>query len=150
MTDLYDNHQWDLCNYPCPCCGYFTLRSAPPSHDICKICFWHEDGFQLRYPHETGANKVNLIEAQKNFALIGASEARIRPPVRPVNKSDRRDSTWRPIDLEKDNFERRPNFDAMSENEYKAYLANKDPINPGPFDSTRLYYWRDNYWRKQG
>ena len=141
MTDP-KNHELDLYNYPCPCCGYFTLRSAPPSHDICKICFWHEDGVQLRYPHETGANKVTLIEGQKNFALIGAKEERIQPHVRPVNKSNIRDSTWRSIDLDKDDFERLPDFGAMSEDEYKAFRKS------APFDSTRLYYWRDNYWRK--
>ena len=144
-----DNHEWDLYNYPCPCRGYFTFRKPPESRDICKICFWHDDSYQLRHPHETGANKVTLIEAQKNFALTGAKEKRIRPYVRPIKKSDIRDSTWRPIDLSIDDFEILPDFDAMNEDEYKDYEATKGPVTKNPRDKTRLYYWRDNYWRKE-
>ena len=154
MTDLYENHQGDLSNYPCPCCGYFTFTKPPESHDICSLCFWHDDSYQLRHPHETGANKVTLIEAQKNYALIGAKEKRILPHVRPVNKSDIRDSTWLPIDLSIDNFEKHFDLDVALENltleEYRTlWEAKNGPTIKNPSDMTRLYYWRDNFWRQQ-
>lgn len=52
--------------YTCPCCGYKTLDEEPPdTYDICEICFWEDDGYQYKYPDETGANYVSFREAQQ-------------------------------------------------------------------------------------
>ena len=136
-------------NYPCPCCGYLMFKKEPESHEICEICFWQDDSYQLRSPNRIGANGVSLIEGQKNYARTGAAEAYVLPYVRPVYKSDRRDPTWRPIDLNIDYFEFKdqPDFDTMDEKQFAAYLATPH-IRPIPSDNTRLYYWRENYWLK--
>ena len=71
--------------YPCPCCGYLTLSKAPGgTYETCKVCFWEDDGVQLRDPnYRGGANKVSLNEARENFRQHGASEERFRAHVRP-------------------------------------------------------------------
>ena len=146
-----DDFLWATINYPCPCCGYFMFAGEPGTNGICKICFWQDDEVCLRWPlMALGPNKVSLLEAQKNYVDIGASEPRLRHAVRPANQSDLRDSTWRPIDLNLDTFEKSPDFDAMNEEEYEDYLTKRGPVTPYPNDRTRLYYWRDNFWRKQG
>lgn len=49
--------------YTCPCCGYQTLNEESiDSYEICKICFWEVDSFQLINPdYEGGANAPSLI-----------------------------------------------------------------------------------------
>lgn len=71
--------------YPCPCCGCLTLDEAPTgTDDICKVCFWEDDGVQFRDPdYEGGANTVSLNQARKNFRLHQVSEPRFRSNVRP-------------------------------------------------------------------
>lgn len=70
--------------YKCPCCGYYTFTHKPDgSYDICKVCFWEDDPIQLENPtYEGGANKVSLIQAQKNFKEFGACEREMIPHVR--------------------------------------------------------------------
>lgn len=42
-------------NYTCPCCGYKTLDEEPPdTFDICRICFWEDDGVQFQDPDFEG------------------------------------------------------------------------------------------------
>ncbi len=54
--------------YPCPCCGHRVLGETPGSYEICPVCFWEDDGVQFRWPAMSGgANKVSLIEAQRNY-----------------------------------------------------------------------------------
>jgi hypothetical protein len=114
---------------PCPCCGYEVFDEPPGSYDICDICFWEDDEAQLRYPEmDWGPNKVSLIEAQKNYALFGASEERLIIHVRKALPTDKRDPEWRPIVVGKDNYE--------------TDIGGKYPV-----DMTTLYYWRKNYWR---
>ncbi|GLZ78526.1 hypothetical protein Afil01_33330 [Actinorhabdospora filicis] len=36
--------------FPCVCCGHLTMDSPPGLHDICRVCFWEDDGVQLRWP----------------------------------------------------------------------------------------------------
>jgi hypothetical protein len=118
--------------YPCPCCGYVVFDEPPGSYEICPICFWEDDGVQLRWPDWSGgANKPSLIEAQKAFEQIGACEERLTPHVRPPGPGDVRDRDWRPIDLSKDSFEAR----GVKE---KAW----------PDDPTILYWWRPTFWRR--
>ncbi len=118
--------------YPCPCCGYITFDEPPGSYDICEVCFWEDDGSQLRWPQNAGgANVPSLIEAQRNFANFGACEQRLIRYVRQPTSSDRRDPGWRPIDLAVDDFEESGETSTASH----------------PTDSTTLYWWRPTFWR---
>ncbi|HYF51041.1 MAG TPA: CPCC family cysteine-rich protein [Planctomycetota bacterium] len=54
----------------CPCCRYKTIAA---DFDICPICFWENDPWQVNHPDATGANSISLREAQANFKRIGAS-----------------------------------------------------------------------------
>jgi hypothetical protein len=118
-------------SYPCPCCGYLTFTGPPGGFEGCPICFWEDDGTQLRWPRlEGGANTVSLAQAQKIFMECGASQRRFQPHVRAPNPSDRRDESFRPVSSE-DSFE-----DVWS-------------TEPWPDDRTRLYWWRPTYWRSK-
>ena len=121
--------------YPCPCCGYLVFDESPGSSEICPICFWEDDLSQLRFARSTGANHVSLVDAQENFIKEGVSELRFRSNVRAPTASDFREPQWRRLDLYTDTFEEP--VDGM------------DYGNTYPDDTTRLYYWRDNYWRSQ-
>lgn len=84
--------------YTCPCCGYKTLYEEPPdTFQICKICFWEDDGYQYKFPNETGANYVSFREAQQNFIKIGACELNSIKLVRKPNKYDIKDPNWKPL-----------------------------------------------------
>lgn len=121
--------------FPCPCCGYLVFSEVPGSYDICPVCFWEDDASQLRFVHTTGANRVNLIEAQGNFVRFGACEPQLRQHVRKPTGDDRLEPGWRPIDKERDNIE-----EHVSGVNYGATY---------PDDLTTLYYWRSSYWRTQ-
>ena len=84
-------------DFPCPCCGYLVFDEAPGSYVICPICFWEDDAVEFEFATDGGgANKVGLVEGQRNFASLGASEKRLLAHVRPPTEADRRESTWRP------------------------------------------------------
>ncbi|MFH8396799.1 CPCC family cysteine-rich protein [Streptomyces anulatus] len=62
-------------SYPCPCCGHRVFDDMPGSHEICPVCFWEDDRVQFRWPTMAGgANKVSLIEAQRNYQDFGACD----------------------------------------------------------------------------
>ncbi|WP_078530969.1 CPCC family cysteine-rich protein [Streptomyces sp. PsTaAH-124] len=57
----------------------------PGSYEICPVCFWEDDGAQFRWPTIAGgANKVSLIEAQRNEQDFGACDQHGRQYVRPT------------------------------------------------------------------
>jgi hypothetical protein len=114
--------------FPCPCCGYLVFNQPPGSHQICPICFWQDSISELRFLKNTGANHVNLIEAQKNFANFGASELRLLSFVRPPQESEMRDPEWRPIDENIDFIE-----EPIRGTDYGMTYFN---------DRTKYYYWR--------
>ncbi|MFI7386777.1 CPCC family cysteine-rich protein [Streptomyces sp. NPDC049813] len=93
----------------CPCCGHLVFdagRGWPGSYEICPVCFWEDDGVQLRYPNMGGgANRPSLIEAQRNYAAYRACEERGRRHARPARADEPRDPSWRPIDPARDSFE---------------------------------------------
>ncbi len=61
--------------YTCPCCGYKTIEREDTFYDLCPVCFWETDPYQLANPeYSGGANQSSLIEAQQNFILFGACE----------------------------------------------------------------------------
>ncbi len=121
--------------YPCPCCGYLVFDEDPGSYDICSICFWEDDLSQLRFAFmDGGANRVSLGDGQRAYAILGACEGRFVMYVRQPTGEDRRDAGWRPLDPTRDNIE-----DAQ---------AVTNAAQTYPDDPTRLYYWRDTYWRR--
>ena len=121
-------------NFPCPCCGYIVFEKGPGSYDICPICFWEDDISQLRFPETKGANKVSIIDAQRNFRSLGVCEEWLLRRVRKPGPDDRRDPDWRPLDPSIDDPERQ--------------VRGTDYGRTYPDDSTKLYYWRETYWRR--
>jgi hypothetical protein len=120
--------------YPCPCCGHLIFREPPGSYDICEICFWEDDLVMLRWPTVGGgANRVALVDAQRNYAEFGAGERANLVHVRPPTEDERVDPGWRPIDLTRDSFE-----------------AERENHAPWPEDATVLYWWRPTFWRRDG
>ncbi len=107
----------------------------PGYHEKCPICGWEDDLTQLRFVDMPGSsNHVSLRKAQINYIEYGASERRSIPDVRNPFTDDPRDDQWRPVDPHKDNIE-----------EPRSGI---DYATSYPQDSTRLYYWRDTYWRR--
>ncbi len=82
--------------YTCPCCGYKTIDSDG-DYDICPVCYWEDDPFQKMNEYDLGANKIPLIEAQKNYLLYGACEETATQFVRKPAEQDKRDPDWEPI-----------------------------------------------------
>ena len=77
--------------FACPCCGYATL-SESSAWEICKICFWEDDGQDDPKANENwgGPNKVSLYEGRKNFLAYGASDPKHKEHVRDINIDDER------------------------------------------------------------
>lgn len=69
--------------FSCLCCGYKTLDEEPPgTYEICEVCFWEDDDYQYTYQNETGANRVTIREAKRNFLAFGACEKESIPHTR--------------------------------------------------------------------
>jgi hypothetical protein len=117
--------------YTCPCCGYKTFGGPPGTEEVCPICGWLDDLMHLRFAAFNGMpNGISLVDAQMNFALIGAKDPGAVKHVRYPGPHDRRDPDWRPIDLDIDRLESIPvDFDALAE----------------PEDPTAFYYWLPSY-----
>jgi hypothetical protein len=63
-------------------------------------------GVQFRWPTAAGdANRVSLIEAQRNYQDFGAFDQHGRRYVRPPAADEPLAPAWRPIDLARDFFE---------------------------------------------
>lgn len=78
----------------CPCCGYDTFIEKPTgTYQICGICFWEDDPVQFEdLNFKGGANKVSLIQGQRNFEKFGACEKDMETNVREPNDNDSRNS----------------------------------------------------------
>ena len=71
--------------FRCPCCKFKTLHGRGQD-EICRVCFWHDDG-----QDEADAERVlagpngllSLRQAQINFKRIGAIDERWKRKVRP-------------------------------------------------------------------
>jgi hypothetical protein len=112
--------------YACACCGYQTLSEPPGSHEICPVCGWEDDVYQLRWPYRSGgANKSALIEAQRSLAARATSGEGNRARIRAGVADFDREPYWRPIDVGRDRFE-----------PHGGHLA------LWPEDRTVLYWWR--------
>lgn len=76
-------------NYVCDCCGYMTLDEPRGSYQICPVCFWQDDGYiDKEGYYDTGANHVQLSEAQANFKKFKACEESSVCHVRNPNQSE--------------------------------------------------------------
>lgn len=113
--------------YTCPCCGYITFTDPPGSDEICEICFWEDDLSQLKFPSETGANKISLIIAQQNYEKFGANDKRCLTHVRSPRDSDIKDPNWRKFDV---------SIDTLMES-----VKGVDYGGTYPRDLCELYYW---------
>ena len=112
--------------HTCACCGYQVLDERPGSYEICPVCFWEDDPVQLLDPwYPGGANKVSLVQGQKNFLALGVSEPRFKKHVKPAKASTRRDPRWRPADATDKRHATTP-----------AKLQKQIPDGPWPW-----YYW---------
>jgi hypothetical protein len=63
--------------FTCPCCGYPTL-SGRASYEICKLCWWEDDGHDDDNADEVlgGPNKdYSLNDARVNFQMFGVKLA---------------------------------------------------------------------------
>lgn len=122
-------------NYTCPVCGFLSFKEPPGSYSICPICFWEDDTPDLidPFPCAGGPNQVSLLEAQRNYAEFGASELKMLGHVKEPTVP--RDPTWRRIDVAKDVFDAKREFD-------RHFTAETFP------QGSALYYWRDEYWAK--
>ena len=82
-------------NEYCPCCGYNTFNPENRlDYDICSICFWEDDPDQFKFIHDTGANRVSLVQARENFKNFGACEEEMKKNTRRVTHLDRRDPNY--------------------------------------------------------
>jgi hypothetical protein len=81
--------------YACPCCGYKTIEREDTFYDLCPVCFWETDPYQLANPHyKGGANAPSLAEAQQNFILFGACEKDDVPKTRMPFADEIKDENW--------------------------------------------------------
>ena len=70
----------------CPCCDYFSLEQRG-QYDICKVCFWEDDGLDLdQLDQISGPNHMSLREARKNFATFGACDQKMLKNVIPQHR----------------------------------------------------------------
>lgn len=118
-----------MSRFPCPCCGHLTLDSGPGDYDLCPVCFWEDDGGQLRFPMSPdGANGISLMEAQGIYAKRGAMHSDFVRKVRKARADEPLDDGWRPFDPDRDWTE-------------PALAGDQWPVN-----AAALYYWRPTYW----
>ena len=65
----------------CPCCDHYSLDDI---YDICPVCFWEYDGFDIDKPDvRSPCNRLTIREARANFRRLGACEADMLPNVLP-------------------------------------------------------------------
>lgn len=118
-----------MSRFPCPCCGHLTLASGPGDYELCPVCFWEDDGAQLRFPMSSdGANGISLMEAQRVYARTGGMHRDFARKVRRPRADEPLDEGWRPFD---------PDLDWTA----AALWGDQWPVN-----AETLYYWRSTYW----
>ncbi len=61
--------------FTCACCGHSTLKESPGSYQICKVCFWEDDGTK-EVDEYSDCNGDYLYNAQQNYKAMGACDSR--------------------------------------------------------------------------
>lgn len=70
-----------MSKFQCPCCDYFSLNRRP-EYDICKVCFWEDDGNDLTsLDVHSGPNRMTLRKARDNFKEFGACDMAMKKNV---------------------------------------------------------------------
>jgi cysteine-rich CPCC protein len=75
----------------CPCCGYKTLYERA-GLDICKICFWEDDGqddVDADVVRGGSNEELSLTQARRNYAKFGACDESFVKDVKPPSEGDR-------------------------------------------------------------
>lgn len=72
LYNFFKNRKKSKIYKQCPCCDFFSLQGD--DYEICKICYWENDGLNLNeLDIESGANQnITLREARENFSKFGA------------------------------------------------------------------------------
>lgn len=66
----------------CDCCGFATLEKKN-AYETCPVCYWEDDAVQRENSGSSmGSNHISLNDARRNFAALGACEARYVKAVR--------------------------------------------------------------------
>ncbi len=108
------------------------LEGGPGNDQLCPVCFWEDDSWQLRWPLSSdGANGISLAEAQHTYLRTGVIASSFRRKVRKPRRSEPLDPGWRPYDHAVDGFD-----DGIPHRG-----------DTWPRDMTTLYWWRPGYWR---
>lgn len=75
------------CLHPCPCCDFQTLEKRG-SYDICRVCFWEDDGTtSSQAEHYSGVNRMTLHEARASYQAVGAVKADFLAELYPDRRS---------------------------------------------------------------
>jgi hypothetical protein len=89
--------------HTCPCCGYKTIEREDTFYDLCPVCFWETDPYQLANPtYKGGSNRPSIAEAQQNFIVFEACENDVFPYVRMPLADEKRDENWLPFEGNKE------------------------------------------------
>ena len=123
-------------NYTCPCCGYMTFDEPPGSFQMCEICKWLDDMYQLLYLGTSGGdNEVSLIQAQSNYRDTGCATGRCerKSEAEEAKKRFAKDPSWRPYSEKRDVI--------FTEN--MRYMRPLGTLTDE--ERVSLYYWHRNY-----
>lgn len=75
------------------------MTEKPGTLEVCKVCFWEDDPFQLDDPDSEGwANGVSLRQGQRNFQKFGACTKDMIKNVRRPNIEEARNDDWKFLD----------------------------------------------------
>jgi hypothetical protein len=122
--------------FPCPSCGHEVFSESPGSFEICPVCYWEDDHVQLVFPDLAGgANRVSLLESQRNVSDFGACEMRFKKHVRLPLATEPVTPGWRPLDLRRDRF-----LQWESHESHRFWNSIEDATG------LCLYYWQDDYF----
>jgi hypothetical protein len=69
--------------FECPCCHSYSLTEPRGNHDICMVCWWHDDG-TVEEDKVSGANHMTLKEAKQNFERLGICTEKLLSKVVPL------------------------------------------------------------------
>lgn len=73
----------------CPVCGEYHLKDE---FDICKICFWENDLFQLKNANESGANHLSLNDYRKWWQIL---EKKLPPLIDRFKIKQSKNALWK-------------------------------------------------------